>query len=295
MRALIFAHFDPHDVVDPHVLYSLRCYRPYFDTIYFVSTSWLCEKYIKLVRSLVDVVICRENIGYDFASWRVGFEGLRLHEYGEVVFANDSCYGPCKDPASLFDSLSSSKSDLWGVAVNHQYRPHVQSFFMVFRRALIESGFASYFWSNVNPPPDKLNIILDYEVGLSSAVENAGFKIGGLINFVTPDLEVRNRVAEDNIPHFAGVEWEKVRQYILTENYPNPLQLYWKESMRCGCPLIKVELLRDNPLGANVKSVLEAIQDSRWYDINLIGCHLDRIAPSTWRSLFESKEVGCSK
>ncbi|WP_407530190.1 rhamnan synthesis F family protein [Methylobacterium oryzisoli] len=287
MRALVFAHFDPHGQVDDHVLYALRCYRPYFDVISFISTADLSYKDILAVKLLADTVVKRDNVGYDFLSWRIGFDGLPVSSFDEIVFANDSCYGPCYDIGQIFETARSSPADLWGVTVNRQFRPHVQSFFMSFRKSLLSSGFASHFWSTVDAAiPDKMELILRHEVGLSAAVEAAGFTVGGLIDVFEPEIKVRYRVIDDNLPFEDDPRWPNAKAYILTADAPNPVQLYWGEALRLGCPFVKVEILRDNPLAINRKNVIAHLRNSRWFEVGLIERHLERVAPRSWSAVF---------
>ncbi|MFN9074132.1 MAG: rhamnan synthesis F family protein, partial [Hyphomonadaceae bacterium] len=75
-RALIFAHFDKDGLVDPYVIHALTVYRQYFSLVVFVTVSDLSESEVDKLKFLADRVIQRENYGYDFGSWRVGFEGV---------------------------------------------------------------------------------------------------------------------------------------------------------------------------------------------------------------------------
>ena len=42
---------------------------------------------------------------------------------------------------------------------------------------------------------------------------------------------------------------------------------------------MKIELLRDNPLGANLANVRRQLHADNWYDVGLIDRHLERVAP----------------
>lgn len=276
-RALVFAHFDPHAIVDDYVMYSLACYRQFFEIIHFVTTSPLDREQTARVASVVDRVIVRSNIGYDFMSWRVGFEALPRHcDFSEVVFANDSIYGPCSDLSPFWGRVDQLGVDLWGASLNHQFRPHVQSFFMGFGRRLLASGFARNFWQGVEVIPDKMQLIFAYEVGLSARVEEAGFTIGGVISFPVLDSGLKKRVIADNASTIDRKPAAQARAYVQQESALNPVQLCWGEALRAGLPFVKVELLRDNPLHANLCTVHATLKAMRWYDLQLIARHLER-------------------
>ena len=287
MKALVFAHYDSHGVVDDYVLHALRCFRPYFDLICFCSTAEPSLEQQTRAGIYADIVIWRPNIGYDFLSWREGFEALPNIDYEEVVFANDSCYGPCSDITEFFGRVYALKADLWGAAVNHQFRPHVQSFFMGFGAKLLKSGFARRFWQSVEIEPEKYQLILRFEVGLSADVENEGFRIGGVVDLAKIDQHTRERAILDNAPYAdAGASLSETHpkkdlpvSLICNDPCPNPSQLFWAELLRRGSPFVKIELLRDNPLGANLDNVREQLRADNWYDVGLIDRHLERIAP----------------
>lgn len=279
-RALVYAHFDPQGIIDLHVLHSLVCYRQYFDVIIFVSTAELDHVQQRRAAALVDRVIVRANIGYDFLSWRAGFDAIPHHtKYDEIVFANDSCYGPLSDLTVFWQLAASRKADLWGASINRQFRPHVQSYFMVFGRSLIRSGFARSFWASVETVRDKMQLILRYEVGLSQRVEEAGFTIGAAVDYVDGGLESRQRVVDDTVSLTDPIRSGAGLCNIRGESSPNPVQNYCVESLRRGLPFIKVELIRHNYLCANLQTLHTAMTNPRWYDVLLIRQHLSRLVP----------------
>ncbi|UDL93222.1 hypothetical protein LGH83_11440 [Lichenihabitans sp. PAMC28606] len=279
MRAAVFCHFDKHGIVDDHVIYALRCYRQYFDYICFVSASKLDVRQRTRTSGFVDRVICRENIGYDFGSWREGFESLSHQNYEEIAFINDSCYGPCRNPEIMLNAGRKLGVDLWGATINRQFEPHVQSFFMVFGEQLIKSGFASRFWRSVEPLASKSDIISTYEMGLSKLVQNEGFSIGAVVDLKQIESHTREVVIEDNEfdrgsrPLQASVA---ARDYILSDDYPNPSQLYWGEMFRRGAPLLKIEVLRDNPMSAGLVGIARRLKRDAWFDAGIILRHLER-------------------
>ncbi|MGH1573413.1 rhamnan synthesis F family protein [Methylobacterium sp. P31] len=279
MKAAVISHFDLHGLVDDHVMYSLRCYRPYFDYIIFVSTANLEQTAQLSVLSLADRVVVRRNVGYDFLSWRVGFEMLPMRNVSEVTFINDSIYGPCSNLEKFFLKGRSLGVDLWGATLSRQFRPHVQSFFMTFSSSLLSSGFARWFWSGVGILASKSDIIQNYEIGLSRLVESHGFTIGGVVDLNDPSQAIRQLAYDDNFGLNASLN-EGTKNYIFKDNYPNPTQLFWARTLSGGSPFVKVELLRDNPLLANRGAVLKKLRDDGWYDPRLILRHLERVMPS---------------
>ena len=129
-----------------------------------------------------------------------------------------------------------------------------------------------------------------YEVGLSGMVEAAGYRIGAVADLRDVDAAMRQRVLRDNKPDDVSARWEDTRKLIEEDPSPNPMQLFWGETLRQGAPFLKVELFRDNPLGANLGAVLRQLKADKWFDTALILAHVERIggAHGSHRALMDS-------
>ena len=96
---------------------------------------------------------------YDFGSYKRGFQwankNLNLANYEELIFCNDSCYGPIYPFENTFDSMSHKNLDFWGITENSVgfvlnqkrefesgYIKHIQSYFIVFKSQIF---LANYF------------------------------------------------------------------------------------------------------------------------------------------------------
>ncbi|MFN9148402.1 MAG: rhamnan synthesis F family protein [Hyphomonadaceae bacterium] len=278
-RALIFAHFDKDGLVDPYVIHALTVYRQYFSLVVFVTVSDLSESEVDKLKFLADRVIQRENYGYDFGSWRVGFEGVDHPElFSEIIFANDSCYGPLSDFESFLRKSEDLNAAVWGATLSHQFVPHVQSYFMAFRREIIRSGFAKRFWASVEHKENKQDIIWEYEIGLSQQAVSEGYKIDAVVNFDKENARCfDSMIAEYNALISPNVL--RAEDYVDTPSV-NPTQFYWVQSFKMGSPFVKIELLRDNPPSVPLKSVEILTRSNKRFDLWLIDQHLKRVAPS---------------
>lgn len=285
MKVAIISHFDRHDLADDYFIYSLRCYRPNFDYIAVISTAKLDLDQQSRLLIYADKVIIRENLGYDFASWRVGFDSLDVRQCTEISFINDSFYGPVSNFRNFIDRGRSLTVDVWGASLSAQFAPHVQSFFMTFNERIIRSDFFRKFWLNVEVLHDKGEIIRLYEIGLSQTLLTEGFSIGGIVDMRSVTPTERRHAMLDNVRSDHTMD-ESQNRYFLEELGPNPMQLFWGHSLRAGVPFIKIELLRENPLRANLSAIFRYLEQQRWYEHGLIIRHLERIMPaSTFASL----------
>jgi rhamnosyltransferase len=75
-----------------------------------------------------------------------------------------------------------SDCDFWGLTVNQeQYLPHLQSYFLVFNKKIINSEIFKNFFRKVKREDNKQNIIENYEIALTSSFLDAGFKMDSFI------------------------------------------------------------------------------------------------------------------
>lgn len=166
-RGCVFAHYDKNNQVQDYVYYYLKELLTVVQELIFVTVSDITNKDINQLKSLNIKVIKRENLGYDFYSYKIGLEGLQIDHYDELIICNDSVFGPLTPIKSIFDNMKRLKCDFWGITDSTLHSYHIQSYFLVFRkRVLVSSSFCN-FWNNVHILDDKEQIIQLYEVGLS--------------------------------------------------------------------------------------------------------------------------------
>ena len=71
-KYLIFAHYHSHGLVRNDIIDFINKSKKYFKKIIFVSTKINIKELKKLSKKIK--VIKRKNIGYDFYSYKVGWE-----------------------------------------------------------------------------------------------------------------------------------------------------------------------------------------------------------------------------
>ena len=103
-------------------------------------------------------------------------------DYDAIIIANDSCYGPLKPLVNVFQPMEYSDCDFWGLTVNQEiYLPHLQSYFLVFNKKIINSEIFRNFFRKVKREDNKDNIIENYEIALTPNFIDAGFKMDSFI------------------------------------------------------------------------------------------------------------------
>lgn len=122
------------------------------------------------------VLVCRPNEGYDFGSWAAAFYLIpQLLDVDFLLQVNDSIVGPFWGLDAIVENFENSYGDIWGLVRSRQHFPHIQSYFVGYKRDVLKSAAFSAFWSSVRPQKTKRNVIDRYELGLSSILRREGF------------------------------------------------------------------------------------------------------------------------
>jgi len=274
-RALVYAHWDRDGIVDPYVIHALREYRAVVGRIVFVSTH--CSSMSPALTSLADEIIVRDNEGFDFASWREGLLRLDIPAYDEILFTNSSVYGPLWPIEGCLAAAAARQSDLWGMTVSLEPEVHLQSYFMGMSRRLLASECGRRLWEGVRLVPTKRDAINAYELRWMPDCVANGFTVHSLFDGRN---HPRVPVGEQLSNMACWPPWQKrVRRYRRSIRRPtyNPTHLQWKQVLEAGVPMLKVDLLRDNPVGIDARRIYDWLGDHTAYPADIIRDHLDRM------------------
>lgn len=114
------------------------------------------------------IVIRRPNEGYDFGSWSTALGMVpEIRSTDVVLLTNDSLLGPFAPIDWLLDWVSEPGPDIRGLTSSFQYTRHLQSYFLSFRRGILEDRPWRDFFNSVRVEPDKSSVVLKYELGVS--------------------------------------------------------------------------------------------------------------------------------
>jgi len=280
-RAAVLVHYDRDNIVDDYVYTYIKALQVLTSHLVFVSTAKLNSIEIKKLNLSCENVIIRDNIGYDFMSYKIGLESFDYRIYDEVLICNDSVYGPLYPMEKLFQTMQSQKCDFWGITDNTDMGYHLQSYFMLIKKPILNSKPFHDFWDNVKILHDKEDIIKNYEVGFSQILIKAGFTPTVSTHFKATKLQKFSIF----LSKFTPSKIVKKIRSLLTGNATilrigkiNNAHFFWKELLLSqDVPFIKIELLRDNPMNVNIQDFETIIHSVSNYDTNLIKNHLKRM------------------
>lgn len=252
-KLCFFSHYDKDGIIDPYVVYYLEKLLSLGCDIIFVSTATTIAKdEIEKIKDICAQVILKENIGYDFGSWKTALDMSEplLANYEKLLLCNDSVYAPVHDLQSVFLQMQERDLDAWGITESRDMGYHLQSYFLVFDKKVFQDSKFLNFWENYTTYKYKRNVIEHYEVGLSSFLIKNGYKLAAYCSMEEYMSDTYN------MSHFS---WKSL--------------LIDKES-----PFIKIELLRDNPMMIDISEAKDIIINETNYPIELIYNHLKRVA-----------------
>lgn len=249
----LFAHFDKDDKVDDYVLRYLGELKDINFSIVFISTARLSPGDIARVGAVCRDVIVRENDGLDFGSWAAGFRKHGGAIKGRLLLANDSVYGPIRGLRAAFETLTAKPADFYGMVESMEITPHLQSWFVLLEPRVVRHGIFAQIMAQPFETMAKGQIIARGEVALSRRLMAAGFRYAALHRVDCPALA-------------------------LPRHSMNPMLLFWRELLfEYGIPFLKIELLRDNPLGVeDAGTIVKSLEPAETVWSGLIAAHLAR-------------------
>jgi rhamnosyltransferase len=253
-RIAIYAHFGESLKIALHVFYFLRELRTLGFEICFVSNSPVSQESQRELSPLCEKFIQRENNGFDFAMWQAGLAEYDLSKVEELLLTNSSIIGPLKPLAPLWQNPALKECDFWGLTDNDEHGLHLQSYFLVFRRQVLQSVSFGEFWRSVLPHTDKQQVIQSYEIGLTGWLEKAGFKWRAVFTQARLwSLFLSRRSLR-----------KKIGDWYYDRALPgrNTTTLLPDLLLECGMPFVKAALLQERPMQVSPEMAIDLLEAS---------------------------------
>lgn len=266
---VLFAHFDPHGIVDPYVAYYLKALHGLGASIVFVSGSPILKpESVAPIRNLCAGIYTRRTLSHDFGSWHLAWcilrhRGWSLDQFDRFVIANDSVFGPLFPLEEMWDSFRDA--DMYGAIENTQMAPHLQSFWLAWDLNSRTRPFLNDFWNDFQYVVHKGALIWRYEVGLSRRARMAGLTVKPFVSAAT----IKATYARSS-PHL----WAGER------SARNNGTLYFWDGLidDFRFPFLKANLARyDMPWHASMAQLRDVIEERTPYPFELIQSNVDRL------------------
>jgi hypothetical protein len=255
---MVLVHHDVDGVVDPHVLTAIDTYRRADIAVHVVSSGVDGASAALLDAQDVALHVRSSNDDLrDFGAWHLVLDRLGpsgLDGFERVILANDSAYFPVRDPGPFLAAMRDATDDVWAATDSFSGgRYHLQSYFLALAPSAVRVLVPELARRiAAHPRPTKLGLIQWFEIGLSQFAAASGLQLGAFSSVA--DLH-------DPAPLMAPPDPRPLAH--LTVTVTNQTHHFWRTTIERELPFLKVELLRDNPLGVDVDG---------WQDMVVGGC-----------------------
>lgn len=229
-RVAVFASYSSDGILPPQVIPYLQGLKHLTTAIVVVFDNDLLPGEKEKIMGLANHIITGRHGEYDFGSYKRGYiyalEAGLLDRADDLILCNDSCFGPIGSFAPMFAEMEKKRLDFWGATDSHELSYHLQSYFVVLTRNVFKSPPFSNFIKSITKQKNVQEVILNYELGLTKKLQEAGFQAGALVS-----------------NNLAGIH-ERDPSY-------NNLTLFPLYTLERGLPLVKVKALKSSHTNAD--------------------------------------------
>lgn len=276
-RVCLFAGFDVDGVVDPTVVDYLAELSRFADVYYLADCAMEPGELDKLAPYTKGAWAIRHG-RYDFGSYSmlatelVGWDVI--DGYDELMLANDSCW-LVQPLDTVFAKMDATACDWWGLQATYEDfgikeferlgRPlalddveeqmrqqdlwrysdfiHVGSYFLVYRRRVLQDPEFRRRLETVAKQRDKTAIILKYEIGFSRYLILGGYHLATFVDGILPYHPVYRSSAFDLMAD--GFPLLK-RQFLYENPFSAPDLRLWKQRVLTAVPNARVDAMERN-------------------------------------------------
>lgn len=268
-RLGVLVFYDAQGIVDDYLLYLLDDLNACLTDLVVMVNGSVRQDEVEKLKNRCSHLYYRRNNGFDLAAWqealtkRIGWETIRT--YDDLILLNDTFYGPFRPFREIFSEMEEKKVDFWGLTKSNEaiefgpWPAHLQSYFMVFGKAVLEDARFSEYWERLGPIQTWWDSVNQYEVYLTQKLSEYGYTWESYTDESMYDGEVKENA-------FAHAMF-------------TPYQLIAKG----GCPILKRKtltmpsqrrLMHNN--GDENRKALSYIRERTNYDVSLIWKNLLR-------------------
>jgi len=255
-KYLIFAHYHSHGLVRNDIIDFINKSKKYFKKIVFVSTKINIKELKKLSKKIK--VIKRKNIGYDFYSYKVGWEYIRKtsnynSDNKKLYFANSSVL--FINPKKIIESINKidiKKNEFWGLSRSLELTDHIQSYCFFFSSNLFENKNIFNWWKKIKPINMHYKVILKYELGLSKLMIKNNVELKSIYK---KNINLKsNNILKKTTQRFSEV-------FLKTPKYykKDPTNYFWNDFYKLF-GIVKIKLIKDNDKRYNLKKLYKLLK-----------------------------------
>ncbi len=278
-RVCLFAGYDQDGIVDDHVVHYVRELSRFAD-VYYLCDGYLEDGELEKLEGITKGAWAIRHAAYDFGSYSMLARALVtwevIEQYDELLLVNDSCY-LLGGLAEVFRAMDARDCAWWGMQATkgltstahtpansftepipmstvraemlerfeHDdiYDFHVGSYFVAYRRDVIDDPHFRRLLDSVHHQRSKLVVILKYEVGFTHYLIGNGLVFDTFVDALYPLHPMFTEWYFDLLAQGMPL----LKKYLLYQNhYDVPDLRHWKERITRTFPEAPVEMFERN-------------------------------------------------
>lgn len=261
--AVVIAHYHPEGRVAAHLVNFIAYISSHVTPHIVLVSTGISDESRERVESYCQV-IRRENIGYDFWSYKVGLQALPQNiNWSRWVIINSSIV--ISNPAMLAEELFSRPPGhgLVGLTCSEDIGAHVQSYCVAFEgEEFLRSGVMRKWWGDMQPISERQRVIDVYEVGMTQYFARNGVPVRVLYLPTQGEKAMaimRSIVESGRQFNISANQWH-FSFSLSTSNNLNPTHYMWDAIFkRFG--IIKLDFLRKSIFSSQLLSYIQESPD----------------------------------
>ncbi len=193
-RIGIFAFYDADGIVDDYIPMLVGAVREHCTLLLCVVNGELSAEGRQKLAAVSDEILCRPNEGLDVTGYQQGLFHLeeKARRADEVLFFNQTVFGPVYPLSEMFDAMGERDLDFWGMTrhkglkadltgtvwekVEYGYiPPHIQSYFFAVRASLLHSAAFWNYWREMPVIHDYVEAVSFHEMRFTKYFKDLGF------------------------------------------------------------------------------------------------------------------------
>ncbi len=121
-RLAIFCFYDKDGHVDDYVIFMLKAISEHFKDVTVVINGFATPDSERRLKLNSTQLIYRDNYGFDFAAYKQAVDETKnIQQYDEILFFNQTIFGPVFSLNTIFNTMSNKKkADFWSIVRNVQ-------------------------------------------------------------------------------------------------------------------------------------------------------------------------------
>ncbi len=191
-RLAVFAYHDKNGVVDDYVIFILKAIREHCKDVCVVISGVVNADGERRLKLNSTQIIFKDNVGYDFAAYKQAILDTKsIAKYDEIVFFNQTLFGPVSYLHTMFNTMSSKKNiDFWCVTKakyktenkTNNIKSCIDNSFFAVKSNIINSPEFLNYWQNYKQDTSENYNSLEQCINFTDYFTCKGFILDGYMD-----------------------------------------------------------------------------------------------------------------